>query len=1117
MKSFRLLFSAAALGSATLLAASAAVVRAGENPADAQAKLKFFEAKVRPLLADRCYSCHSGEHPKAGLLLDTREGVMKGAASGPAVVPGDPEHSPLINVTHYDGKIKMPPMGKLDASEIATLTQWVTMGAPWTMAKATASAKGGAYIISPAQKSFWSFRPIGKPVVPKVKNAAWVKTPIDAFLLEKLEAKGLTPAPVADKRTLIRRATFDLIGLPPTTADIAAFVADKSPNAFAKVVDRLLASPRYGERWGRHWLDVARYADSNGLDENLAFANAFRYRDYVINAFNKDKPYNQFICEQLAGDLMPTDDADVRAERLTATGFLVMGAKVLAEQDKPKLVMDIADEQIEVTSKAFMGLTVACARCHNHKFDPIPTTDYYALAGIFKSTRTMNNLGFVSNWMERDVPTQADKRKSEEMKSQLVAAQKTLEAVQAQANDALALSTHKDAAKYLLAAWEIARQPGARSLAETPAAPGEKRIVVEAESFVRGTALRDTDNYGKGIGVIHTGDAPTNAEWDMDAPNAGTYQLELRYAAEESRPVRILLNGALVRGDAAGTVTGGWYPDKQKWEAQAVIALKAGKNVLRIERDGAIPHIDKFALIPAASGAGIAKSAEQIAKEHGVNGSLAAQQANVLLASGKDPVLGFWAAFAALPKENFAENAAALAQKLADGKDLPFVPAPAVSRRFTDFRPASLAEVAERFAALIHDTDAAWQAVKQANPAADKLPDAELETVRAALTNPKGLAKPPDGAMKLYAEAERTAIEKAQQAVKTADEGLKSAIPMAMAVEEGTVEDVRVHIRGNTLTLGEVAPRVFLTVVAGEHQTPIDSKRSGRLELAQWLTSANNPLPSRVEVNRIWQEHFGAGLSRTPENFGLLGERPSHPQLLDWLAATFREKGWSIKKMHRLIMLSSAYQMQVASDPKAALADPENRLLWRANRRRLEAEPFRDAILATAGTLDPAMGGTLLKIKNFDYVTDDQSNVRAVYDAPRRSVYLPIIRNAMFDMFQAYDVGDPSAVTAKRSATTVAPQALWAMNSSFVLDQAKQWAQSLLKTEPTEDARINTMYRKAFGRAATAPEIARANGFLAKIAPKLATLEPDPAKRRIRAWQMLAQAIFASNEFIYVD
>ncbi len=1095
-----------ALSAAALLGAPSVAARAkGENPAIEADKLKFFESKVRPLLADRCYSCHSGEHPKGNLSLDSWEGVKRGAASGPAVVPSDPDNSPLLTAVHYDGRTKMPPTGKLDASEIATLIAWVKMGANWTTAKTTEAAKSASYVISPAQKAFWSFRPIVKLPAPTVKNAAWVKTPIDAFLLAKLEEKGLTPAPAADKRTLIRRATFDLIGLPPTPAEIADFVADKSPNAFAKVVDRLLAEPHYGERWGRHWLDVARYADSNGLDENLAFANAYRYRDYVVNAFNKDKPYNQFICEQLAGDLMPTDDPDVRAERLTATGFLVMGAKVLAEQDKPKLMMDIADEQIEVTSKAFMGLTVACARCHNHKFDPIPTTDYYALAGIFKSTRAMKDYGFVSNWMERDVATKADLAKADAMKRELAAAQKNLEAAKARANDALTAAVHKDAAKYLLAAREIARQPGARSLAETPAKPGEMRLMIEAESFARGNALRDTDNYGKGIGVIHTGNAPTHAEWDISVPSAGTYQLELRYAAEQSRPVKILLNGAAIRSDAAGSATGGWFPDNQRWEPQAVVALKAGKNVLRIERSDAIPHIDKIALIPVSSGAGAIRTAEQIAKEFGVHVEIAKIWANALASSSKDALFGAWAAYADLPKADFAARAAALTQKIATGKDLPFAPAPIIVKYFGDssFHPASLAEVAARYAALIND--------------ADKLPEAELQPVRAALTNPKGLGETPKDALKRYADADRKAVEAAEQAVKMADEGLRSAIPVAMAVEEGKIQDVRVHIRGNTLTLGEVAPRVFLSVVAGQHQTPIDDKRSGRLELAQWLTGASNPLTARVAVNRIWQEHFGAGLSRTPENFGLLGERPSNPQLLDWLAATFRQTGWSHKKMHRMIMLSSAYQMQVAENPKAALIDPENRLLWRGNRRRLEAEPFRDSILAVAGTLDLTLGGTLSKIKDYEYVTDDQSNVRAVYDAPRRSLYLPIIRNAMFDMFQAYDVGDPSAVNAKRSTTTVAPQALWAMNSPFVLDQARRWAADLLKSEPTDAGRIQTMYRKAFGRAATTQESTRAVGFIAKITPRLATLEPDAAKRKVRAWQILAQALFASNEFLYID
>jgi mono/diheme cytochrome c family protein len=365
----------------------------------------FFETKVRPVLFANCFSCHGENAPKAGLRLDTAAGMVRGGARGAAVVPGDPGKSLLLKAIRHEGP-QMPPNRKLKDEEIAAIAQWVKDGAPWPEEKPVNTGK--EFVITEKQRQFWSFKSPVKPTPPAVKNAAWAKSPIDRFVLAGLEAKGLAPAPQADRRSLIRRAYFDLIGLPPTPEEVEAFVADKSPDAFGKVIDRLLADKHFGERWGRHWLDVARYADSNGLDENLAFGHAWKYRDYVIGAFNKDKPYDQFIAEQIAGDLLPSDNPKVRDERITATGFLVLGPKVLAEQDKPKLVMDIVDEQIEVTSKAVMGLTVACARCHDHKFDPIATKDYYALAGIFKSTKSMANLGFVSRWNERQLSAPLD-------------------------------------------------------------------------------------------------------------------------------------------------------------------------------------------------------------------------------------------------------------------------------------------------------------------------------------------------------------------------------------------------------------------------------------------------------------------------------------------------------------------------------------------------------------------------------------------------------------------------------------------------------------------------------------------------------------------------------------
>lgn len=1000
------------------------------------AQSAFFETRIRPLLFTNCFSCHGPTLQSGSLRLDSRKALLRGGASGPAVTVGEPGKSALIRAIHYDGKIKMPPTGKLKPAEIAALTEWVAMGAPWPETKAgPTTAPPSTYVITPAQQKFWSFVPVRKPALPKVRNTAWVKSPIDRFILAKIEARGLTPAPPADKRTLLRRVYFDLIGLPPTPAEVAAFLADRAPNAFAKVVDRLLASPHYGERWGRRWLDVARYADSNGLDENLAFGAAYLYRDYVVAAFNKDKPYDQFVREQIAGDLLPASDAATRNERLTATGFLSLGPKVLAEPDKPKLVMDIVDEQIEVTSKAFLGLTVACARCHNHKFDPIPTKDYYALAGIFKSTRTMENINGVARIYERPLMTPALEAQLKEFEARLKTAQEARKTITDRADAALKTDLAQHAENYLHAGWELARQPALRSVADRPAHPGDPpRIQIEAESFARGNVIRDFETFGKGIGVILNQHTPDFAEWDITVPDAGAYQIELRYASAEERPVRLSLNGKVIRENAAGQNTGSFQPEGQRWEAQGLFDFQAGKNTLRIDCESFIPHFDKLLIVPAAAlrespSAPSPRSVEAISAEHGhLN--------------------------------------------------------PAIVRRF-----------AERLR-TIPDPDAA----------------------RKLLTGEKdGLLALPEHPESLYPEPERQEARTAIAAV-TAVEKTKPVVPVTLAVDEGQPENVKIHIRGNTQMLGDEAPRGVLTVLGGDRLPPIDPKHSGRLELAQWLTRPDNPLISRVAVNRIWLGHFGEGIVRTPDNWGLLGDRPDHPELLDWLAATFVEGGWSFKKLHRRILLSNTYQMSCATDPKGMQADPDNRLVWHMNRRRLEAEPFRDAILAVAGKLDTTIGGSLLTTRDNDYVTNDQSANAAQYGSPRRSLYLPVIRNALFDMFQAFDFGDPSTTHAQRASTTVAPQALYMMNSPFVLEQSRAFAENLLVSATTGDAeRLRQSYLRAYGRPPSAAETGRVLAYLNAYAARLTPFEPEAMKRRLRAWQSFCQILFASNEFIYLN
>lgn len=861
----------------------------GQEPMANLAGLKFFETHVRPVLSNRCYECHGPEKQKGKLRVDSLAALLAGGKSGPALKAGKPDESLLIQAIRHGESLQMPPRMKLPAKEIGDLTAWVKMGAPWPDAKtqvAKQPAPEGETIFTKAQTAHWAFQPIRKPDPPAVRNPGWGRSPLDAFILAKLQEKGLAPAPAADARTLIRRLTFDLIGLPPTPAEVEAFVAESraAPQAaLEKAVDRLLASPRYGERWARHWLDVVRYADSNGMDENLVFGNAWRYRDYVIKAFNTDKPYDEFVREQIAGDLPPAKNPDEAGERIIATGFLCIGPKMLAEDDPVKMEMDIIDEQVDTMGRAFMGMTLGCVRCHDHKYDPFTIADYYALAGIFKSTKTMDNFRVVARWQERPTATLAEVQKA---------------------------SQH------------------AKKMAELQ------------------------ENIARAI--------------------------KQQY-------------GAIVQ------------PERQRareyWEtARAVHLMAAGKTVEQWARDKRL----------------------------------------------KQAFLKQWLELAR--KSPVELNAVALAKVSLDEKG-PF--------RFT----------------------------------------AELEAdFSAAARKELGVRR-----------SELAAMEKSAP-----------VLAETMAVSEGKATNLRIHLRGNHMTQGREVPRRFPKLFSNLKQEPIDASQSGRLSLARWMTLAEHPLTSRVMVNRLWHWHFGSGLVRSVDNFGLLGEKPSHPELLDWLATRFIESGWSIKAMQRIMVLSSAYQMSGAYHDGAYQIDPDNRLHWRHNRRRLEAEALRDSLYGLGGNLDVAMGGTLFDAKNRKYVPGYPNGNYEKYDFPRRSIYLPVIRSAQYEVLQAFDFADPSFPSGERAITTVAPQALFLMNGKIVHEQTRAWAEKLLLDSKLDDAgRVGRIYEQALGRPARAQEIERALDFLQRIESERA--RQKMVDSRAHAWQSLCRVMVSANEFVYVE
>jgi len=1080
-------------------------------------QLKFFEKEIRPLLVERCWKCHSAAKQQGNLRLDSRVGVLAGGDLGSAATPGDAGASLLVEVVGYAGDIKMPPSGKLSEREIAAIQRWVREGLPWPQDRAVPAPAGEAQELASARPIPWSFAPVTDPTPPDVQQPDWCRSPLDRFVIARLEEAGLSPAPAADKRTLIRRAKFDLLGLPPTPAEIEAFVADDTPDAFARLVDRYLAAPEYGQRWGRHWLDVARYADSNGQDENLAYVNAFRYRDYVVDAFNSDKPYDQFLREQIAGDLLPdessssatTEDSATREQqrfaRTVATGFLTLGPKMLAEDDPVKMEMDIVDEQLDTVGAAFLGLTLGCARCHDHKFDPISTADYYALAGIFKSTRTMDNFKVVAQWHERPLGTAAEIAAIAAHAERVSAKQSEVAAHIQRANSALVESVQQRLADYLLAATDLLAAPALESLlqgtTERPAmTPPEGTIFLEAEQFARGNVLVDTTAYGAGIGVIlNRGELPNFVEYEVEIPRAGWYQFEIRYAAAESRSVQVLVDGKVRKADAAADVTGSWNVDTQRWMPEGVWQLSAGKLVLRLERTaGPIPHLDRIALIPVGVDSDaeprVATSAEELAATRGLHAAYVKHWAEYLKREKQHPdsVWRFWFEL---------ESSSAV-----DAAALPSTAGMVAKKLLENGRPATREALAARYQAVV--LAAAARGDMQSNGDADTA----LRQVLVHEQGPHRLVPQPES---LYVAADRQRLEDLNRELGALEQAAPPSLPQAMAVEEGTVTDLQIHIRGSHLSLGELSARRFPTALAAA-TAALPADASGRLELANWMTAGDHPLTSRVLVNRLWRWHFGAGLVRSTDNFGNLGDSPSHPELLDWLARRLVESGWSIKAMHRLIMNSAVYQRSTRYDARAAEVDPDNRLLWRMNRRRLEAEAVRDALLFVGGQLDTSLGGTLLKNKPREYVAGTASVNSTNYATNRRSLYLPVVRSALYEPFQAFDFAEPTTIKGDRDSTTIASQALFMMNSEIMHEQSSRLAAQLIAGHANDPAaRVGELYGTTLGRAPQQAETARALSFVERYQ---ASLEGgDVPAREASAWQALCRVILSSNEFLYVE
>lgn len=919
--------------------------------------VELFERRIRPVLIEQCYSCHS-EKAEGGLRLDTAEGLRRGGANGPVVVPLEPGKSSLLQVMRRRHPENPPHRERaLPRSTIADFDAWIRMGAPDPRALPKA-------VLPPQDpRQHWTFRPIASPPIPGVRQVGWPKEPLDQFILARLEKNGLAPAPPADRATWLRRVSFDLTGLPPTAEEIDAFLQDASGQAQARVVDRLLNSAHFGEHWGRQWLEQIGHVDLGALEQNAVLENAWRYRDYVIGAYNEDTPFDQFVLEQLAGDLLAPDDPAERTARLVATGFLMAGRNPAAQPSPVRLLLEVADHQIDLTTRTFLGLTVACARCHDHKSDPITMKDYYALAGIFTSTLSLaddleTRRRVAPRWREVSLATPEQlieledwEAKFDELKEQLREAREMQIAFPGEIDSArLAGVVVDNLAAELQGAWKESNY---------------------STNFV-------DQNY------VHDGDADKgkkSARFVADLPKAGLYQVLVSYTPRANRATNV----------------------------PVTVTCRDGVKTVRLDQTRA-PTVDKV--------------------------------------------------FAPIGQFNFDSgdrNSVVIANEGTRG----FVVVDAV--RFVPVEKGGVPRPAE---------------------------------------------EPPETALLNYRQLEKEFLEFRRS---------RPVLPKAMAVEEGKIRDLRLRLQGDPDREGDLVPRGFLAFLGAPDSTlyVVTDDSSGRLELAYWLANPANPLTARVAVNRIWKQLFGLGLVDTADDFGRLGGKPSHPELLDYLARRFVEQGWSVKKLVRTLVLSSTYQMSGSAAPAMRAKDPDNQLLSRFRQRQLAPEVLRDALLAVSSGLDRTVGGPWLPTNSAPGGTIQECR-RVQSGSLRRSVYLPVVRERRAEILRALQSGGQETV-AEAPAGPARPRATDArIRERFLGERAWEWSEALRRAPARTDLdRITLAYRQALGRSPTREESAQAIGRLQSKGPG-AGAKPGPLDVST-AWEAFCQSLLSGEEFARVE
>jgi hypothetical protein len=1006
-------------------------------------------------------------------------------------------------------------MGSQHSIPVGEGIRWVPQGSSWlrrfwsililvalateVLSGDTTNAGVGPGGASSRAAALWSLHPLMSVAVPAGSSSQHA---IDRFIDQSLASHGLKRAAEAERRTLIRRVAWDLTGLPPSVGDVAGFLADGSPDAYERMVDRYLASPAYGERWGRWWLDLARYADTNGQDENKVMANAWRYRDWVIRSFNANQPYDAFVREQLAGDLLDRTGIpdSVVFDRWMATGFLVLGPKMLAEQDKPKLVMDLVDEQIDVVSRAFLGLTMSCARCHDHKFDPISAQDYYALAGILRSTKTLENLAFVSKFNERRITGSERMMAIDAHQASLVRVGKEYDEILRVANAGL-LKEWQAALAQDLSLWiDSSRTVPTNSLEGRwkhwwqgdAVSTGVRRTL---ESLAKDTSARTAWLSSVDAGRNSTGPelqlAPgrvglgfqANGKNHLDSPSRP--ELEPK---QWTLQTWVYADEFAKDGDARRWLVA--KNDNEWSEGHYALALDGRHPMAYLNIGGGPEHVVSV----RASQALRKKEWHQVVATYDgrtltvyVNGKHAGQSL-----VGKPRVAGSGRLSIGRRPDNHVHFQGRLDEVIL------------AAEVWTPERVREAFEMPERVRG--------WPAIARWD--FDHLTDrerheADWAEAREAVFGAGGVLALPKDPKPLHSDADRKALaqkDQEREALKLRDPG---APDFALAVEEGTVADLPVHIRGSHLQLADhPIPRGFPKAIRVGHSPAIPASQSGRLELARWLTQPDHPLTSRVLVNRVWQTHFGNGLVRSSDNFGLRGDKPTHPELLDWLARGFVDSGWNLKQLHRQILTSGTWRQGGAllADPQGFERDPENKWLWHFPRQRLEAEMIRDGVLAVAGRLDPAMGGSLVGWKNDEYTPEDDVSERS----RRRTLYLPVVRDRVYDLLTLFDFANPSVGVSRRTPTVVSHQALFWMNSPWVKEQSRALASDLRSDGGLVSSDgVRLAYERVLGRPPTEAEQARSLAFLSN--PGITAAAPDSLER----WASWCQVLLASSEFQY--